>query len=241
MARILVIEDSMAVREAVVEFLRRDGHQVDESGRGDEAIELIERLSPELCVVDVMLPGVDGFQLGNMIAERPDTAFLFLTARDDEGSRIRGFELGADDYVVKPFSPRELVLRVDAILRRREKRRATGERPGAAPTARAVCRRGSGVIRFDGAERTASVDGSPILLTRSEWAILEHLCRTPRRPVGKAELMEDVFGYAPGASSRTIDTHIKNIRAKLGDPGWIRTVRGVGYAIDAAREPSRDE
>ncbi len=229
-ARILVVEDEPDVAELVAFHLRRRGHRVETV---DEAATAWRRLlegGVDLVVLDLMLPGeTDGVELCRRVRREPSTASLpivMVTARDEEVDRVVGFEVGADDYVVKPFSPRELVLRIEAVLRR----------SGAgAPRDEADERLRFGPLRIDLPAHRVEVDGQLVQLTALEFRLLAWLARRPGRVHRREQLLEHVWGYAPGVGSRTVDTHVKRLRAKLGPAAeWIETVRGVGYRL---REP----
>ncbi|MFW5827054.1 MAG: response regulator transcription factor [Alkalispirochaeta sp.] len=234
MARIFLLEDDNSIREAVAEYLRLSDHEVIECSRGDTAGDLIRTSSPELLILDVAVPGMGGFSVAKQARGYSDVPIIFLTSRDDEGSRITGLELGADDYVTKPFSPRELVLRVHAILRRTAgtagtsseyRGRDTGE------TLRFTGRFGSQTLcmRFSVAHHILSIDDRPITLTATEWRILSLLITRMPAVVSRDVLIAEALGYDALVETRSADAHIKNLRARLGDPRWIETVRGFGY------------
>jgi DNA-binding response OmpR family regulator len=223
MARIFVIEDNEPLREAVCSYLRLNDHEIVEFPRAGGVLEAVDTRPPELIVLDVMLPDGDGFLLARKIRRSHAVPIIFLTAKASESDRITGFELGADDYVVKPFSPKELSLRVEAVLRR------TGS--GAAePAAVMSWTLGDRVLELDEAAHRATVDGAEINLTVAEWKILAYLATHSGNVAGRERLLGESLEYLVAeGSERTVDTHIKNLRAKLGSPGWIETVRGFGY------------
>ena len=226
MARIFVVEDNESLREAVCSYLRLNEHEIVEFSGIGGVMQAIETKPPDLLVLDVMLPDGDGFLLARKIRKNHAVPIIFLTARATESDRITGFELGADDYVVKPFSPRELSLRVEAVLRR------SGERAGpSAPAMRwTLGERGGRTLELDEAARRAFVGGAEINLTPAEWKILSYLAARPGNVVARERLLGESLDYLVAeGSERTVDTHIKNLRTKLGDPGWIETVRGFGY------------
>jgi DNA-binding response OmpR family regulator len=221
MARIFLIEDNESIREAVSGYLRLDDHEVMEFGGVARVVEAIERTPPDVVLLDVMLPDGNGFALAKRIRAISRVPLVFLTAREAESDRITGFELGADDYVVKPFSPKELVLRVRALLRRsgETERLETG----------GLWTLGGATLRMDVASHRLTVDDAEIALTGAEWKILEHLAAHHGIVVSRERLLGESLGYAAEGSERTVDTHVKNLRAKLGEQDWIQTVRGYGY------------
>ncbi|GAA1863806.1 response regulator transcription factor [Pseudonocardia ailaonensis] len=191
-------------------------------GDGEAALAAVRRLHPVAVVLDVGLPGVDGVEVCRRLRAADDwTPLLFVTARDDEIDRVLGLEMGADDYVTKPFSPRELVARVRTVLRR----------AGGGPRAEEELALGPVRVAVD--RRRVTVDGAEVALTSTEFDLLAHLMRTPGRVYSRDQLLGAVWGYAAAAGSRTVDVHVAQLRSKLGAGTPIRTVRGVGYAADA--------
>jgi len=223
MARIFVVEDNESLREAVSSYLGLNDHEVVEFRRAEGLLEAVRTRPPALVVLDVMLPDADGFRLARRIRDASDIPIIFLTARTSESDRTTGLEIGADDYVVKPFSPRELVLRVEAVLRRTAK-----GAPASGGSGR--WRLGEDALTLDPASHQAAVNQRPLKLTPAEWRILEYLAAHPGTVVDRGRLLGESLGYliAEG-SERTVDTHVKNLRAKLGSGEWIETVRGFGY------------
>ncbi len=221
---VLVVDDEPVVREVVARYLRRDGFETLEAGDGDEARALIETRRPSLVVLDVMLPGVDGLELCRWIRAGSDLPVILLTARGDEADRIVGLELGADDYVTKPFSPRELAARVRSVLRR-----TTAPRP---QTERLVF---DGVA-LDGASREVVRDGMPVALTAKEFDLLWFLASHPRQVFSRDQLMDRVWGYAAALDTGTVTVHVRRLREKVeadpARPAHLRTVWGVGYRFD---------
>jgi DNA-binding response OmpR family regulator len=217
---VLVVEDDPAIAELVSTYLRRDGFGVQVERDGAAALAAVRRVRPVAVVLDVGLPGLDGVEVcRRMRAARDWTPVLFVTARDDEVDRVTGLELGADDYVTKPFSPRELVARVRSVLRR-----AHG--PGGEVLA-------AGPLQVQLDRRRVLVDGAEVALTATEFDLLAHLLGSPGRVFTREQLLSAVWGHSAAAGSRTVDVHVAQLRAKLGGAEPIRTVRGVGYAADA--------
>jgi DNA-binding response OmpR family regulator len=233
---ICVVEDNQSIRETVKAYLELAGHEVAEFGTCAGVVESLSFKRPELFVLDVMLPDGSGFALAKRIRQAdPEAAFVFLTARESESDRVTGFELGAEDYVVKPFSPRELVLRVQAILRRLG---GGGARPGGAEAAGpARWRLGDSSLSIDGAAHEARLDGRLLSLTPVEWRILEYLARNAGLLVDRDRILGECLDYSHDGSDRTVITHLKNLRAKLGDAEWVETVRGFGYKFAGLPEP----
>lgn len=218
---VLVVEDDRAIAELVGLYLRRDGFGVHVESDGTAGLAAVRRLSPVAVVLDVGLPGLDGVEVcRRMRAEQDWTPVLFVTARADEVDRVLGLEMGADDYVTKPFSPRELVARVRTVLRR------------TAPAAGREEVLELGGVRVEVDRRRAHAGEQEIALTSTEFDLLTHLLRAPGRVFTREQLLSAVWGYTASAGTRTVDVHVAQLRAKLGAAGPIRTVRGVGYAAD---------
>jgi DNA-binding response OmpR family regulator len=229
MSRILVVDDEPRIVDVVRAYLEREGHEVAVAHDGDAALAMARETPPDLVVLDVMLPGRTGFDvLRAMRAEDdPGPAVILLTARDDVIDRVAGLELGADDYVTKPFEPRELVARVGAVLRRA---RATG--PSVDPHAVVETVR-LGDLVVDARAREVSRDGERLDLTRSEFDLLLAFAEQPDRAWNREQLGTRVHGEAFDAFDRSIDSHVKNLRAKIdpapGGGSYVETVRGIGY------------
>jgi len=219
--RILVVDDEPDLLELVRVSLAKAGFQVETAATGRDAIEKLEAAPPDLLVLDLMLPDISGNEICRKVRGHPalaDLPVVMLTAKSEEVDRVVGFELGADDYVAKPFSPRELALRVAAVLRRR----------AAAPGAGRSIERG--VLRIDPDRHRCFVKGEEIELTAKEFRLLETLMSRPGRVMTRERLLDEVWGSEITVTSRTIDTHLKRLREKLGPAGdLIETVRGVGY------------
>jgi two-component system, OmpR family, response regulator len=219
---VLVVEDERPIADLVRMYLSRDGFGVHVEHDGTAGLAAARRVRPVACILDIALPGMEGTEIVRRMREEGDwTPVIFLTARDDEVDRIIGLEMGADDYVTKPFSPRELVTRVKALLRR-----AAGPQEGRVRTV--------GPVTLDPGRRQVTVDGAPLALTPTEFELLGHLLGRPGRVFTREELLAAVWGYASHAGTRTVDVHVAQVRAKLGGAAsLIRTVRGVGYTADA--------
>ena len=223
---VLVVDDEPTVREVVATYLRRDGHVVTEAGDGTAAIELVQRERFDLVVLDMMLPGVNGLDILRRIRQMGDMPVIMLTARAEESDRVAGLELGADDYVVKPFSPRELAARVNGVLRR------------AAPKATTeVARLEFGPLVVDQRAREVILDGALIEFTPKEFDVLAHLAASPREVFSRADLLRDVWQSSPDwQDPATVTVHVRRIRNKIEadpeNPRWITTVWGVGYRFE---------
>ncbi len=219
--RVLVVDDEPTIAESVAVRLRAEGFAVDTAGDGPSAVETCRAIRPDLVVLDVMLPGFDGLEVCRRIqADRP-VPVLMLTARDAETDLLVGLGVGADDYLTKPFSMRELVARVHVLLRRVERATTLG---GDAPLT-------FGKLLIDVGERRVRLGDEEIHLTRIEFDLLLCLAGRPRAVHPRERLLADVWGWGEGIGSRTVDSHIKALRRKLGGE-WIRTVHGVGYALE---------
>ena len=216
----LVVEDEPAIAELVALYLRRDGFGVHVESSGDAALAAVRSLAPVAVVLDVGLPVLNGIEVCRAMRAAGDwTPVLFVTARDDEVDRLLGLELGADDYVTKPFSPRELALRVRTVLRR-----------SSGPVSDVLQ---VGSVRLDVGERRAFAGGEEVALTTTEFELLSYLMKNPRQVFSREQLLSAVWGYSSVAGTRTVDVHIAQLRAKFGPSSPIRTVRGVGYSADA--------
>ncbi len=217
-ATILVVEDEAPIADAVAARLRSEGFAVEVAADGHAGIDACERLRPDLVVLDLMLPGVDGLEVCRRIQKDSPVPVLMLTARDSETDKVVGLEVGADDYMTKPFSPRELVARVNALLRRTKKT----SQPDKTIDVNGVT--------IEPESRRVTKDGEAVHLTPTEFELLVHLASRPKGVFARERLLSDVWGYRDGAGPRTVDSHVRGIRRKLGDD-VIRTVHGVGYAL----------
>lgn len=218
---ILVVEDDALIADAVAARLRAEGFTVEIAVDGPTGVRACERLQPALVVLDVMLPGFDGWEVCRRIQAARPVPVLMLTARDSETDLLVGLGLGADDYMTKPFSPRELLARVQAILRRAD-RAAAEPAPGEITAV--------GALEIDAGARLVRRAGEEVQLTRTEFDLLAHLVGANGRVLSRDHLLEEVWGYADGTGPRTVDSHIAALRRKLGQDA-VRTVHGVGYAI----------
>ena len=225
---ILVVDDEPTIVEIVSRYLERAGFEAHGAGDGPEALRQAERHRPDLVVLDVMLPGLDGIEVMRRLHERPGppTAVILLTARGEENDRLVGLRHGADDYVVKPFSPNELVARVEAVLRRVS---PPAEVEEAAPPIE------HGPLRVEPASRRVFLDGEELSLTMREFDLLAYLVARPGRVFSRDQLMEAVWEYPFFTDTSTVTVHIRRLRAKLdddpGEPRFIETVWGVGYRL----------
>ncbi len=226
---ILVVDDEMQIVRVLRGYLEQAGYRVVTAYNGEEALYTARQEHPDLVILDLQMPKMDGLEFTRRIrAERPELAILMLTARVEELDRIVGLELGADDYVTKPFSPREVVARVKAVLRR-----------GQAPPASAVLR--VGALTLDRDRREVTLRDAPVELTPTEFELLATLMAAPGRVFSRAALLEAAQGVAFEAYERTVDAHIKNLRRKLeaapAEPQYIVTVRGAGYRLEDPETP----
>jgi DNA-binding response OmpR family regulator len=223
MATVLVVDDEPIVREVVVRYLAREGHETLEAADGAGARNEIERSDPDLVVLDVMLPGLDGLELCRWIRRRSELPVIMLTARGDEADRIVGLELGADDYVTKPFSPRELAARVRSVLRR-----STAASPSDEKLA-------FGDVELERGTREARKAGARIRLTAKEFDLLWFLASHPRRVFSRDQLMASVWGYTAAFDTGTVTVHVRRLREKIEDdpsqPTYLETVWGIGYRL----------
>ncbi len=231
--RILVVDDEPPIVELLTGYLEREGWLVDTAGDGPGALDAVRRLDPDLVVLDVMLPGLDGVEVCRQLRAFSDAYVLMLTARGEEIDRIVGLTVGADDYLVKPFSPREVVARVKALLRRPRRGTGTGDAVGAAPAGTAPAG-----LQIDEGRRIVRVDGSPVELTALEFNLLAALAREPGIVVARQAILDALWGPEFAGDDHLVDVHIANLRRKLGDeparPRFVETIRGVGYRLREA-------
>jgi DNA-binding response OmpR family regulator len=223
-ATVLVVDDEPKIRNTVRLFLEQERYAVLVAGSGQEAIEVTGRLNPDLVVLDLMLPDLPGEEVARSLRAVSQVPIIMLTAKAEEADRVAGLRLGADDYVTKPFSPLELVARVEAVLRR--SRSDGSDKPSSFDKGR---------LLIDRDARTVTVGGADVSLTKSEFDLLLALSSQPGKAFSRYELVARVHGYDYEGYERTIDVHVKNLRAKIGDdpkePRYIRTVPGIGYKL----------
>jgi DNA-binding response OmpR family regulator len=219
---ILVVEDERDIADAVAARLRSESVDVEIAGDGPSAVARCEELRPDLVILDLMLPGFDGIEVCRRIQKDRPVPVLMLTARDDEADVVIGLGVGADDYLTKPFSMRELVARVGALLRRTERREATPE--GSVTI---------GDVEIDARTRRARRQGETVHLTPTEFDLLWCLASASGAVRTRQQLLLDVWGYRDASGARTVDSHVRSLRRKLGDD-LVRTVHGVGYAVESA-------
>lgn len=224
MAKILVVDDEPNIREVVGLYLRRDGHVVVSAADGDEALRLYQQTRPDLVVLDLMLPGLSGLEVCRRLQATRRVPLIMLTAKGEEEDRIVGLGVGADDYVVKPFSPRELVARVEAVLRRVTETQT-------APVTQKALEYGELVI--DPNTREVTVGGKPVTLTAREFDLLYYLASQPKQVFTRDQLMEAVWGYSFAAETSTVTVHMRRLREKIepdpARPRYLLTVWGIGY------------
>jgi DNA-binding response OmpR family regulator len=225
---VLVVDDEPTIVEVVARYMERAGYETHQAADGPEALRLADLHHPDLVVLDLMLPGIDGIEVMRRLQERPGdpVAVILLTARGEESDRLVGLRRGADDYVVKPFSPAELVARVDAVMRR-------VSRPAAEDPDEPAIEHGP--LRVEPSTRRVFLDGEELSLTQREFDLLAHLTAHPGRVYSRDQLMEAVWDYPFFTDTSTVTVHIRRLRAKLGDdpaePRFIETVWGVGYRM----------
>ncbi len=218
---VLIVEDERAISDLLRLYLSREGFGVHVASDGPSGLSYARTLHPVAIILDVGLPGIDGTEVCRQLRADGDwTPILFCTARDDEVDRVLGLELGADDYITKPFSPREVVARVKSVVRRANRATMTD-----GPMT-------MGGVTVDQVTRRVQVNGDAIALTATEFDLLAHLMANPGRVFSRDQLLSEVWGYAAVVGTRTVDVHVAQVRAKLGEADIIRTVRGVGYAAE---------
>ena len=229
MKLIYVVEDHDVIRNGVVQYLSISGYEAVGQKNIEEARKAFEERVPDLLIQDVMLPDGDGFSFVKEIKQRyPRIPVIFLTARTEESDRILGFELGADDYISKPFSPKELVLRIQALFRRIDESDSNNENVF-------TYKDNDNILVIDDNEHIISINGTPISLTAAEWRIVFYLASNAPNLITRSQILEECFDYSFESYERVVDTHIKNIRAKLKPGAWIDTVRGYGYRFSGKK------
>lgn len=229
MKLVYIVEDHDVIRNGVVQYLSISGYEAVGQRTLEEARAAFSARVPDLLIQDVMLPDGDGFSfVKELKQEHPHLPVIFLTARTEESDRILGFELGADDYISKPFSPKELVLRIQALFRRIDEQ----ENPSGNVY---TYRDGQNVMVIDDDEHVLSINGTPVALTAAEWRIVFYLASNSPNLITRSQILEECFDYSFESYERVVDTHIKNIRAKLKPGSWIDTVRGYGYRFSGKK------
>jgi two-component system response regulator ResD len=223
MTKILITDDEEKIRSMIVKYAKHEGFETDEAGDGMEAVEKCEKNNYDLCVMDIMMPNLDGFSAVKEIKEfKPNMPFIMLSALGEEYDKVHGFDIGVDDYVVKPFSPKELMMRIHAILKR------VNPSAGAAGDTMTV-----GKMVIDFSARTVEIDGKRIQLSPKEYELLAYLAKNAGIALTREQLLQNVWGYDFFGDDRTLDTHIKLLRKNLGEYAkYIVTLRGVGYRFE---------
>ena len=226
---VLLVEDEQSIASLVSLYLTNEGYTVEHIADGADALAAVERLRPSLVILDLMLPGMDGMEICRRLRQTTEALpIVMLTARDTEVDRVVGLELGADDYITKPFSPRELVARVKAILRRAARQTSA---PGDADTDEPLR---VGDVEIDEARHRVRAGDADVTLTAKEFDLLAFLARNRGIVFSREKLLDRVWGYERPVDTRTVDSHVKSLRQKLGDAGSVvKTIRGVGYKVDA--------
>jgi two-component system alkaline phosphatase synthesis response regulator PhoP len=223
MAKILVVDDEPSILKLVTAYLKPEGYEVFTASDGPSGLKAARAYKPDILVLDIMLPGMDGMELLSKLRRESDVYVIMLTAKTEEIDKIVGLSVGADDYVTKPFSPRELAARVKAALRRLQ----TGAGPGSESSVLAFRR-----VRIDVGARQVAVDDRPVELTSIEFDLLKALAENRGRVLSREQLLQKVWGYDYFGDTRVVDVHLGHVRQKLGDDGFIATVRGVGYRFE---------
>jgi DNA-binding response OmpR family regulator len=221
--KVLVVEDDPRISDVLEYALKAEGYEVQTAQRGREATEMVKRSSPSLIVLDVGLPDIDGFEVCRTVRTFSDVPVIFLTSRSDEIDRVVGLEIGGDDYVVKPFSPRELLARIKAIRRRNDRQ---GAKPAPDPSENELR---YGPLTIDPDKFRIHCQGREIILTAQEFKLLELLVKHPGRVFTRAQVLNRAWGDGGLVTDRTIDVHVKSLRKKFGKFEFIETVRGIGY------------
>jgi len=234
--RVLVVDDELALANLVATYLTRDGFEVSMALDGQRAIDLAREVDPDVMVLDLGLPGVDGVEVCRIVRTFSDCYIIMLTARTDEVDKLIGLSVGADDYLTKPFSPRELLARIHAMLRRPRASTTSGTSPGRVVEAPP---RVFGALSIDVAAREVLLDGEPVVLTRTEFDVLEALSARPKLVFSRRQLIDAVWDQSWVGDEHLVDVHVGHVRRKLGDdpgsPHYVRTVRGIGYGMGDGR------
>lgn len=236
MKLIYVVEDHQVIREGVRKYLESAGYQTLAFSNLKTAGEAVAMTKPDLLIQDVMLPDGDGFDFVSTIRQKADIPVIFMTAKISEEDRLKGFSLGADDYICKPFSPKELVMRVQAIFRRLDKKPAQEEKQD-----RLYFKADEGILCIDDFEHKVTVNKNHVTLTAAEWRILKLLVTERGKVVSRSDILSKCFDYSSSSYERIADTHIKNLRAKFGPYPFIETARGYGYKFIAHPVKGEDQ
>lgn len=225
MAKVLVVEDEQSLREALVFFLEKEGHEVSVAVDGEEAIRVFENENPDIILLDLMLPKMDGNQVCKQIRQSSNVPIIMLTAKDSEIDKIVGLEIGADDYITKPYSTRELLARIKAVLRRQVE-----------PPLNAESVLVAGALRLDSDRHVVTLNGNPLTLPLKEFELLELLMENVNRVLTRGQIIDRVWGSNYFGDTKTLDVHIKRLRSKVEEdparPIYIQTVRGLGYKLE---------
>jgi two-component system response regulator RegX3 len=225
MAKVLVVEDEQSLREALVFFLEKEGHEVSVAVDGEEAIRVFDNSGADIILLDLMLPKIDGNQVCKQIRQSSNVPIIMLTAKDSEIDKIVGLEIGADDYITKPYSTRELLARIKAVLRRKVEPPLTVESVLVA-----------GELRLDSDRHVVTLNGNPLTLPLKEFELLELLMENVNRVLTRGQIIDRVWGSNYFGDTKTLDVHIKRLRSKVEDdparPKYIQTVRGLGYKLE---------
>jgi two-component system response regulator RegX3 len=225
MAKVLVVEDEQSLREALVFFLEKEGHEVSVAVDGEEAIQVYEKSGADIILLDLMLPKVDGNQVCKHIRQSSNVPIIMLTAKDSEIDKIVGLEIGADDYITKPYSTRELLARIKAVLRRQ-----------AEPPVNIESVLVAGELRLDSDRHVVTLNGNPLTLPLKEFELLERLMENVNRVLTRGQIIDRVWGSNYFGDTKTLDVHIKRLRSKVEEdparPKYIQTVRGLGYKLE---------
>lgn len=230
MYHILVADDEMRIRSVIRKYAEFEGHTVTEAGDGMEAVLLCRREKFDIIILDIMMPELDGFSACKEIRKISDTPIIMLSARGEEYDKINGFEAGADDYVVKPFSPRELMLRVEAVLKRSKRTKTV------APSENEIVEFADGALRVDLTARIVYIDGKRVEMSPKEYDLFFYLIRNRNIALSREKLISEVWGYDFYGDARTLDTHVKLLRKSLGRfSDYIVTLRGVGYRFEEVK------
>lgn len=218
--KILIVEDEPGIASFIAMYLEKEGYSVTAAANGEDGVALAAEGIPDLVLLDIMLPDIDGFEVCRRLRQNADVPIIMLTARDDSTDKVVGLELGADDYITKPFDPRELVARVKAVLRRSE--------GGGGPAPETLV---AGELRLDTARHEVEAGGAPVKLTAKEFELLYYLMLNQGLALSRQQLLEHVWGYDFFGGTRTVDVHVNQLRKKLGDALELETVRGIGYKL----------